>query len=768
MALSNPVERFFAAVVRWRIPLLVAYGLLLPFAVLMALRIPSESALDQLIVPSDPDHVATRAFQRIFPESPMVMLLFEAPDPWSPQVLAGVAATEANLRAIPKVTAYGVLDVYEHAHPGFQPNAETAAKVRAFATGTSFFTRQGLVGTHFLGVAVSLAVPATDMDKSLSAIDAALRHSPLGSVTRVRKIGAPYVEAWIVNESRQATLRYFPILGVLVVAVVLFLYRSWRTLLAILGALGTAVAIGLGAGSLLGFSSTLVSALVPLTLMVTTLATLVYLQSRYVDQPEGVSVDDHQAFALANKLLPVTASALAAMLGFGALAISDIRPVREMGIWIAVGLGTSWVVAFTLFPALQKAWRTPTGRIVPIRSALYDRVARALPAFTYRWRWPFVTGSLILMAAGIVALVGVPGRLAPMSVGVDDLDYIDPELPLRRDILFFRDHVAGLSVAHLWIQTAPDAVVQPEVLRGIDRLATAIEQIPNVSSVTGPTTSLRLRRYLAGQGDTLPQDPETFARLTADLEQLLLTESQLRGFIDIGTLANAQLTVVFSHGEEAGYVALRDAVRRAWDETVTAVPALRGATLRVVGEALLQAKVGANLVPTLTESFAITAGLIFLAFVFVFRSARARLMAMIPSLLAILVTFLGMRLAGAALNVATILIATTVLGTTENDQIHFFHHLQEGGANGSLEPALRHTLRVSGRAIVFATFINAIGFLGLTLSSFPPLRQFGFVTSSAFLLAMLADFTALPASMWLLSGERPGAQTKSRHRGVHG
>src|SRR5204863_467271 len=116
--------------------------------------------------------------------------------------------------------------------------------------------------------------------------------------------------------------------------------------------------------------------------------------------------------------------------------------------------------------------------------------------------------------------------------------------------------------------------------------------------------------------------------------------------------------------------------------------------------------------------------------------------AMIPSLFAILATFLGMRLFGASLNVATILIATTVLGTTENDQIHFFHHLHERDGH-PLGDALAHALRVSGHAIVFATLINAAGFLALSVSSFPPLRQFGLVTSAAFILALIADFTPI-------------------------
>jgi predicted RND superfamily exporter protein len=56
---------------------------------------------------------------------------------------------------------------------------------------------------------------------------------------------------------------------------------------------------------------------------------------------------------------------------------------------------------------------------------------------------------------------------------------------------------------------------------------------------------------------------------------------------------------------------------------------------------------------------------------------------------------------------------------------------------------------------VFATLINAAGFVGLAISTFPPLRQFGLVSSAAFLLALVADFTALPAALWISSRERP-------------
>jgi uncharacterized protein len=195
---------------------------------------------------------------------------------------------------------------------------------------------------------------------------------------------------------------------------------------------------------------------------------------------------------------------------------------------------------------------------------------------------------------------------------------------------------------------------------------------------------------------------------------------------------------------------------------VTAHPALRQFELQTVGLNPLHAKMAQNLVPTLVESFALTVGVIFTAFLLIFRNGTARLMAMIPSIFAILVMFLVMRLSGMRLNIATILIASTVLGTSENDQIHFFYHFLEKRQDGTVEESLRHTLRIAGRAIVFATLINAGGFLAFGLGDLPPMRQFGVLAALAFVLSMVADFTALPAALWILFRARPDADCPVR------
>ena len=101
-------SRWIAAVLRARFAVLALYGLLVPVAALVALRIPNEGAIERLIVPGDPDYVATRAFQRIFPEPPLVLLVFEAHDPWSADALARVQRAREALAAIPHVSTFWI------------------------------------------------------------------------------------------------------------------------------------------------------------------------------------------------------------------------------------------------------------------------------------------------------------------------------------------------------------------------------------------------------------------------------------------------------------------------------------------------------------------------------------------------------------------------------------------------------------------------------------------------------------------------------------
>jgi predicted RND superfamily exporter protein len=749
--------RIFLQVLHARRGIALVFALLVAAGIYGASRIPTDSAIERLVVPGDPVAQATLEFERVFPEGEQALLMLEAPDPFSAAALQGAAQLELELDKIPQVAAHSVLTLYRRAGSSGGIDAGEAARVRAFATGTTLFRRAGLIGEHYFGIALELRVnSAAERDRALAAIDALVLplEKSAGPWSAIRRVGTPWLDAWLERQTGAATKKFMPLFGVFLMTLVLLVYRSWRTLAAIVITLGAVVAMAVGSGALFGWSNTVVSTIVPLTVMVTTTATLVYLHSRYMEPDDAPTLLEHHARALANKFLPCTASMFATTVGFAALAVSEIRPVRDMGLWTACGLIVAWVTCFTLFPALQSLLRTPMRASSVPAGKWFPVFVDALIPVTRRLRWLLVAGAISIMLCGAAALFGIPGKLAPLTLETDALTYVDPNERVAQDTRRFEES-NGLDVDDLWLQTRPGHALDPDFLRAVELLTRRLEQHPGIDAVDGPTTVLRWARYIASGSDQLPTAAAEWPKLAADLEEILLTETGARSYVDVANLASVRISVR-GRGEKFGPSgAMRAYVERTWTEAQQSDLDLRDVRGRLAGKGVLSGRITERLLPTLMQSFALTAGVIFFGFLLVFRSPSARLMTMIPSLFAILSVFIVMRLGGIPLNIATILIGSTVLGATENDQVHFFYHFQEGRHLGSTAAALRHALNVAGRPILFATLINASGFLALALSNLPPMRQFGTVSASAFVLALLADFTALPAALWILSRDEP-------------
>jgi uncharacterized protein len=758
MLVSPTLLKIFLRVLRSRYPIVGAFLLLTAAGIFGATRIPTDSSIDRLIVSSDPTVKATRAFEQVFPSAEQALILLEAPDPLSQDVLQGADQLEHELNKIPHVGAHSLLALYFRSAPPATISAEDAAHIRTFATGTSLFRHSGLLADHYLGIGLELRVASpAERDTALAAIDALVL--PLeGSkqpFTAVRRVGTPWLDAWLERQTGSSTKKSMPLFGVFLMLLVFIVFRSWRALAAIILTLGAVVAVAVGLGAVFGWTNSVVSALVPLTVMVTATATLVYIHSRYMEPDDLEDPREHHARALANKFLPCTASMFATAVGFAALSVSDIRPVREMGLWTACGLIVAWVACFTLFPALQSLLRAPRLLSTSAEGKWFAAFVDVLVPATRRYRWLLVSIAVLVMLCGAGALFGIPGRLAPLQLETDALTYVNPHERIAQDTRRFEAD-NGLDVDDLWLRTAPGHALDPEFLRAVELLTRKLEDHPGVDSVDGPTSVLRFARYIQTGSDQLSLDPADWQKLSDDLQQILLTEPNARDYVDITNLASVRLSIR-GRGEAFGPAgAMRRFVKHTWAQMQASEPALHGVQGELAGQGVLSGRITERLLPTLTQSFALTASVIFLAFLVVFRSPSARLMTMIPSFFAILSVFIVMRVTGIPLNIATILIGSTILGATENDQVHFFYHLQEGRSSGTTEGALRHAMLTAGRPIVFATVINTSGFLALALSDLPPMRQFGTVSASAFVLALLADFTALPAALWILSRDKRG------------
>ena len=91
------------------------------------------------------------------------------------------------------------------------------------------------------------------------------------------------------------------------------------------------------------------------------------------------------------------------------------------------------------------------------------------------------------------------------------------------------------------------------------------------------------------------------------------------------------------------------------------------------------------------------------------------------------------------------------LGLVVDDTIHFLHAFnRELERSGDVRAATRHTLLTTGRAMFVTSLTLVAGFLAYTQATLQNLANFGTLTAAVIVLALLADFTFVPALLSIL------------------
>ena len=132
-----------------------------------------------------------------------------------------------------------------------------------------------------------------------------------------------------------------------------------------------------------------------------------------------------------------------------------------------------------------------------------------------------------------------------------------------------------------------------------------------------------------------------------------------------------------------------------------------------------------------------------------FRSVRASLIALIPILFGIVVTFGVLLLFRHRFSFMSITAIPLIIGIGIDNGIHLVRRYRENEDNGILAIA-----RASGAALIQSNLTTMVGFGALMASSFAPLAEMGLVTTLGVALALVGGLGLIPAVIVL--GERRG------------
>jgi len=623
--------------------------------------------------------------------------------------------------------------------PFLHPDDES----RYAADSTRIYKFQKEVGSLFSEDAKSISM-LIEIQPNLSKVETDTVYFKLKDVLdqyefdQMHTAGKVIGQAYYIDQIKYEFTLFFILAVVLVVIILSLVYKSiWGVVVPLLIVV-LSVIWSLGLMGLIGKPIDIMTALLPLILFVVGISDVIHLLSRYFEEiRNGLSKDSAIKIAYKQVGMATFLTSLTTALGFLTLLTSGIRPVRELGIYAAIGVFIAFILAFSLLPAILALNPVPKLAYKEPSSLFWNKLVRKLFFFSMRNQTTVLIASLAVV---IVSAIGI-SRIEVDNYLLEDVAQDDP---MRKSFLYFEDNFAGARPFELYVSVkdSTSTLFDKEVVVDMQRIDAYLKNEYGVGFLLSPLNILRTaNQALSGGHDTayvIPASDKRFNKV-----RRLVSKIQKRPEF------NALLANKFREGRFSGK--MRDLgglqTKKMNEELIAHFEEypLKTIDFRLTGMALLIDKNNETL------SMNMMSGLIFALLVvaiimgMLFRSVRMALITLVPNILPLMVIGGFMGLKGIDLKVSTSIIFGIAFGIAVDDSIHYLSKFKLELSKGrSMIWALRRTSISTGKAILLTSLILCSGFLTLSSSSFTSTHYVGLLISITLAVAVMADLVLLP------------------------
>jgi predicted RND superfamily exporter protein len=527
---------------------------------------------------------------------------------------------------------------------------------------------------------------------------------------------------------RDGNLLYLASLGVLSF-MLMIIFRSIRWVLVSVGIVITCVVCTRAILVLAGAQLSMVSSMLNSLVTIISISTTVHIIVHYRELRGTLNARDAAVQALRELWHPVLWTVVTIAVGFAALLVSEIVPVRSFAIMMT--LATLLVIVVTL-AVLPAAFASGSNVPIPGRVRLEDQLDAVLNRMAHLIdRHPVGTAVICLALTAITA----PG-LWMMQVETDFSKNFRESSPIVQSLRFVE---SSLGPAGTW-DVAFD-VPDPLTSEFLDQTKELTNVLKNLSTEDCQLDVLSLNDAI----DVPPRLGNARARLQKidqrqhDLVQSFYNPERRRMRIVLRSPEQQS-----TEAKLAQIQRVRDAIAAHFERTHTAASEATKQTEPPVASGLfvLMARIIDSLLEDQWKSFLWACFGTFACMAIAFRSLRIGLISLVPNVFPIALVTGSMGLLNVPVNIGTAMIASVSMGFTCS--VHYIEVFQNALPKVGLSQALMIAQSSVGKAVVLAHFALVAGFMVLTASEFIPLVYFGALLSLSMIGGLISDLVLLP------------------------
>ena len=554
--------------------------------------------------------------------------------------------------------------------------------------------------------------------------------------TKILTGGLPYIRQHIMTDVKRDAVVLVPLALLIMLLVLKFSLRRWRNVFLPFTVVLLSVAISMGMIPLAGWRFSIITLLVPVILIAVANNYGIYLVTRSGEIRKNDPEIEREKLIrdlMSSLNMPILFSGLTTIAGLLGLLTHSIIPARQLGILSATGVTAALLMSLLLIPSFLYL-RKPSREV---------RIAGEEHTEVFGKIIKFITGLVtkypgrIIAISTLLTIIFCFGMIF-LKIETNQEKYFPRNNPVRIASRVINEKFGGSQTISVMVS---GDIKDPDVLGGIDKMTKEVEKIKGVGQVFSISSVVREMSkaiYYSGEEgyDRIPDTREGIAQMFElyymsgdpdDFSQIMSPDYS-RAHILI-KLSNPENKVIKSVKQEI------DSFRGTFNAEIT-----------TGGYAIIMADFARSIIKGQVFSLLLALITVIILLAVIFRSLREGLTGAIPLVISILILFGFMGYSGIALDAATALLSSIMIGVGVDFTIQFLCSFKSFVRQGlSIEESVKASLTSIGRSIVINAMSVMAGFSVLVFSGFASIRFFGYLVIISISSCLIGALVLIPA-----------------------
>jgi uncharacterized protein len=596
------------------------------------------------------------------------------------------------------------------------------------------FARDIVISSDMTTAAITVTINFNENEKStLHRIDSVIRSHP--GKAGIMTGGLPYIRQYIVKDVRKDGMFLVPAALIIMLMILKLTLGDWKSVLQPFTVVVLSTAISMGLIPILGWKISIISLLIPVIIVAVANNYGIYLVTRQQEIFPTLNGSRRELLEyLTHSLnMPILFSGLTTIAGILGLLTHSIIPAKQVGILAATGVTIALLMSLTFIPAL--IYMQGTGIIRPKDKPLKRRFSDKL----LTW----LSGKIVqnpkkILITGIGVTLLLSSGMLFLRVETNQENYFPRGHPARSASGIINEKFGGSQIISVMLE---GNISDPLVMNKIDNLTNRLEKIDGVGKVFSISQVVReMTKAIYSKGepgyDAIPASGNALAQLF-ELYNMSGDQNDFNQLMNVDN-SKAHILVRLSNPE----IRVINDLKLKISELTSGIPV----KVYVGGYAIIMADFAGSIIRGQSSSlvFAIVTVLILLAIIF--RSLKGGLTGSVPLIASILIMFGFMGISGIALDSATALLSSIMIGVGVDFTIQYMWCFKIAIRNGlTFEDATASSLSTIGRSIIINGLSVMAGFSALMLSGFSSIRFFGYLVFISIGTCLIGAIVFIPA-----------------------